>query len=284
MIWKKYILIKLFIVTGFVGAFATPQAPDILVYNGDTISIYMNTLPDEFYKFDTVTFDSREYINHILNVNLFEDKKSCWTTACGDGYQVMWEIVDKQLYLVDIYSCCNYQDSIKADLSSLFKGRIVGGKVKADWVTGNFRAFQGERLLYNHYMVEGGVFEYELEFHFEKGKLANTRLYDNRKSKESIYSKDLKLQEYIYGNINWEKLPQNDSTIRVIVQFSANEKGIIDSVEVLKGYNEIYDQEAIRVIRAIPEWDIYFQKGEHLRMSWHIQIIFSKKKREEYGK
>ena len=57
MIWKKYILSRLFILTGFVGAFATPQAPNRLVYNGDTIYVYLNLLPDEFYKIDTVLFN-----------------------------------------------------------------------------------------------------------------------------------------------------------------------------------------------------------------------------------
>ena len=73
----KYILTKLSIVIGFFGAFATPQSPNILVYNGDTISVYLNLLPDEFYKPDTVTIDSFEFINHILTVNVFGDEKGC---------------------------------------------------------------------------------------------------------------------------------------------------------------------------------------------------------------
>lgn len=285
MIWKKYILIKLFIVTGFVRAFATPQVSDILVYNGDTISIYLNTLPDEFYRLDTVTFDSREYINHILNVNLFGDEKPCWTTACGDGYRVMWEIVENQLYLTGIYSCCYYEDSIKADLTSLFKEQVIDGKIKADWVTGNFISLQGKKLLYDHNMSSDGIYEHEVEFYFVKGKLTETKFYDNSKSRKSVYSQDqMKLQEYIYGNINWKNLPQKDSTIKVIVKFSSNEKGIIDNVEVVRGYDETYNQEAVRVIKVIPEWDIYFQKGKHIRLPWHMPIIFSKENREKYEK
>ena len=284
MIWKKYILIKLFIVTGFIGAFATPQVSNMLVYNGDTISIYMNTLPNEFYKLDTVTFDSNEYINRILNVNLFGDEP-CWITDCGDGYRVMWEIIENQLYLIDIYSCCYYEDSIKADLTSLFKEQVINGKVKADWVTGNFISLQGKRLLYDHDMGTGGIFEHEVEFYFAKGKLTATKLYDNSKSRQSVYSQDQrKLQEYIYGNINWKDLPQKDSIIEVIVKFSANEKGIIDNVEVVRGYDETYDQEAVRVIKIIPEWDVYFQKGKHMRLSWYMPIIFSEENREKYEK
>jgi len=49
---KKHIVTKLFIAIGFVGAFATPQIPDRLIYNGDTLSVYLY-LPNELYKADT---------------------------------------------------------------------------------------------------------------------------------------------------------------------------------------------------------------------------------------
>ena len=285
MIWKKYILTKLFIVAGFVGALATPQSPDILVYKGDTISVYMSLLPDEFYKLDTVNIGKFEYINRILNVNLFGNKETCYNTACGNEYQAMWEIIENQLYLIGIYSCCYHEDSIKADLTSLFKEQVIDGKIRADWVTGNFISHQGEILIYENAMSAGGTYEYEVEFQFEKGKLVSTQLFDNRQSKKSVYSQDQrKLQEYINSNINWKNLPQNDSSIRIHVKFSANEKGIIDDVEVVRGYNEIYDQEAVRVVKTIPEWDIYFQKGKHMRLTWNIPIIFNKENREKYEK
>ena len=285
MIWKKYILTKLFIVAGFVGAFATPQSPDILVYKGDTISVYMRLLPDEFYKFDTVNIDNFEYVNCILNINLFGNKETCYNTACGSGYWAMWEIIENQLYLIDIYSCCHYEDSIKADLTSLFKEQVIDGKIKADWITGKFTSLQGKRLLYDHNMGTGGIYEHEVEFYFTKGKLTKTKLYNNSKSRQSVYSQDQrKLQKHIYGNIKWKNLPQKDSIIRVVVEFSANEKGIIDYVEVVRGYNKIYDQEAIRVMKTIPKWDIYFSKGQFMRRKWIIPIIFSKENREKYGK
>jgi Gram-negative bacterial tonB protein. len=285
MIWKKYILTKLFIVTGFVVAFATPQVPDILIYKGDTISVYMNLLPDEFYKFNTTNISDFEYISRTLNVSLFGNKKTCEPTSCGDGYRAMWKIIENQLYLIGIYSCCYYKDSIKADLTSLFKERVIDGKIKADWITGNFTSLQGKRLLYDHSMATVGVYEYELEFYFVKGKLTKTKLYDNSKSRQSIYSQDQeKLNEHIYSNINWNILPKQDTMVRVIVEFVANENGFIDEVKIVRGYNQVYDQEAIRVIKTIPEWDIYFSKGQFMRRPWFMPINFSKKNREKYGK
>ena len=134
-------------------------------------------------------------------------------------------------------------------------------------------------------MATGGIYEHEVEFYFVKGILTETKFYDNSKSRQSIYSQDqMKLQEYIYSNINWKILPQKDSIIKVLVKFSANEKGIIDNVEVVRSYDEMYDQEAVRVIKIIPEWDVYFQSEKHMRLPWYMPIIFSEENREKYEK
>ena len=284
MNWKRYILTKLFIVIGYFGVFATPQIPDELIYKGDTLRVYI-ALPDEFWETETIIFDSVEYVDRYISaVKLFGDKKLCEISSCF-VYYATWEIVENQLYLTGIYSCCYYKDSIKADLSSLFKEKVIDGKVKADWVNGNFISDKGKRLIYDHGMGNGGIFEYELELHFEKGNLIGTQLYDNRKSKQSVYSQEQKkLQEHIYSNMNWDILPKQDTIIRVMIEFSANEEGIIDDVKILRGYNEVYDQEAIRVVKTIPEWDVYLSKGKLMRRSWYMSIFFSEENRENYGK
>ncbi len=55
-------------------------------------------------------------------------------------------------------------------------------------------------------------------------------------------------------------------------------------MKILKGFNETYNQEAIRVIKTIPEWDIYYIKGEFKRKVWMMPIIFSKENRNKYKK
>lgn len=132
-------------------------------------------------------------------------------------------------------------------------------------------------------MGYGSLYEKELEFRFSKGNLSGIKTYDNSKSKQSIYSKDYeRLQKYIYSSINWEILPEKDKAITVYVQFSANENGVIDSAKVLRGYSEIYDNEALRVVKSIPEWDIYYRHGVYERRAWNIPIIFSTENRKKY--
>lgn len=264
--------------------YATPQIHDKLIYKGDTLYVYLH-LPDEFYKPDTVRIDSFVYANRELNIDLFGGKESCLSTACGDGYSCAWEIIDNQLYLTGIYSCCYDNDSIQADLNLLFKERFIDGRVKATWIDGSFTSRKGERLFYDHDLLDGGIFEYDLELNFEKGILKNTYLYDNRKSRLSEYSTNSeKLEKHIYSNINWDIIPKQDNSIRVWVEFSNNIDGVIDEVKVTKGYNELYDQEAIRVIKSIPEWNIYLVKGKLLRQKWTIAVVFSEEKRNKFKK
>lgn len=287
---KKYrmrkFLISIITMLFSLQIFATPQVGDKLIYEGDTISVYGLDLPDEFYKLDTVSIDSFEYINSVLSVNLFGDREACWTTACGNGYQIEWKIIENQLYLIGIYSCCYYQDSIKADLELLFKEKVNNGKVKADWVTRDAFSPQN-RISYDHNSGIGGYYENELEFYFKEGKLTGTHCYDNTKlNRPSIYSQDKeKLKDFIYSNINWDKLPQQD-TVRVIIQFLPNEKGKIDEVKLMQenADNAIFNQEAIRVVKLIPEWEVFFFKEKRIRIKWTMPIIFSEENRKKYDK
>ena len=281
----KPVVVGLFIILISTKLFATPQAGDRLIYNGKVFSVWLLYLPDEFYKSNTVVYDTFEYIDDsILAINLFGYKETCYNTACGRGYIAEWEIIDDILYLTGIYSCCYYRDSIKADLTALFKEKVVNGKVKADWITGNFLSPQGKRIRSEYSSIHGGFYEYELEFYFEKGELTETRLYDNTASKLSIYCQDpKKLEEFIYSNINWKIIPKQDTTIVVNVYFITNENGLIDEARTY-GYNELYDQEAIRVVKLVPEWDVYFSRGKLTSNYSHFLVIFSEENRLKYEK
>jgi hypothetical protein len=251
--------------------FGTAQFPDRLVYKGDTLSIFANPL-EHLYSDDS------------LRPKFFGDNEGCVSTACWRGYQAEWIIIDGQLYLTGIFSCCFYEDKIKADLKILFGNKFIDGKVKAEWVSGHIIAPQGKQLYYVHMGYES-LYEKELEFQFKNGKLIGTKTYDNSKSRQSPYSKDPeKLKEFIYSHINWTILPKFTESVKVFVQFSANENGVVDSTKIMKGYDATFDKEAERVIQAIPEWDVYYRHEKLERRSWTFPIIFSEDNKKKYQK
>lgn len=130
------------------------------------------------------------------------------------------------------------------------------------------------------------LFNYEVNccpvFEIVNGQLKGTTTFDNSKSRKSKYSDDTALLQFIYTNIDWEKLPHQDKAVKILVQFSANEQGIIDSVKVRKKFNETYDSEALRVVKSIPEWDVFYRRGQHERRPWVVSIIFSDENRQKY--
>jgi len=267
-----FIFILLIMTIPVSKTFATSQMPDILIYNGDTLSLFANPL-------------EQLYDNDSIRPKFFGGNEGCESTACWRGYQAEWIIIDENLYLTGIYSCCYYEDSIKADLKKLFGNKFINGRVKADWFTGDIIAPQGKLLYYIHMDYES-LYEKEIEFQVKNGKLTGKKTYDNSKSRQSDYSQDQdKLVEFIYSNINWSTLPTlDDKKIMVFVQFSANEHGNIDSVKVMRCYDNIFDQEAIRIVKAIPEWDIYYRHGKHERMKWTFAIVFSEDNKRKYEK
>ena len=267
---RNYIL-TLFLLTAFnFECLATAQIPDRLIYNGDTVSIFSNPL-EQFPNIDS------------LRANLFNYNKEHWNTACWRQYQAQWTILDNQLYLTAIYSCNYYEDKVQADLKQLFPDKYENGKVKADWVTANILSPQGKQLYYVHSGYES-LYEKEVIFEIVSGHLKGTTTFDNSKSRKSIYSEDTTLLHFIYTNIDWDKLSKQDKPVKVFVQFSANEQGIIDSVKVMKGFNETFDNEAIRVVKSIPEWDVFYRRGQHERRSWVLPVVFSEENRQKYKK
>jgi hypothetical protein len=75
-----------------------------------------------------------------------------------------------------------------------------------------------------------------------------------------------------------------DKIPKIIVLFSANENGIVDSVKIVRGYDSIFNNEAIRVIKAIPKWDIHFKHGKFERFENGSCIFFSLENRRKYKK
>lgn len=243
---------------------ASEEVPDKLIFNNDTLALFAYPL-EGFLKFDS------------LRERLFENKENYWISGCSRGYQAEWTIIDKQLYLTAIYSCSN-EDSIKSDLKLLFGEKFIDGKVKADWVTGNILSGYGNPI----FCFYESFYKKEIDFEFIEGQLKGLTTYDNSKSRKSNYSNDSDLEQFIYSNIKWDILPNEDKIVRVIVQFSGNEEGLIDSVTIKRGFDITFDNEALRVIKSIPEWDVYFRRGKHERRDWVIPIVFNKENRQEY--
>jgi len=277
---KQIICKVLFCLLSF-NAFGTAQIPDILIYHGDTISLF--SCPLDYYPDKELTSPKRLF-----------GSTGCFFSACWRNYVATWTIEDNKLYLIKIRNACyptdtkyvsaSFQsgaDSIGneyADLELLFPDRFKNGKVAADWVNAKLISPKGKLLYYIHDGFES-IYEKEIEFTFENGTLISTLELDNSKTKASKYTQDQKLLlEFIQNHIDYSNIPESKEKVRIIVSIlNSNEEGKIDSVKILRGFNDIYDKEALRVVKSIPEWDLLYKHGKKFNVIWTVPVIFDKK-------
>jgi hypothetical protein len=262
-----------------IQALGTAQIPDILIYKGDTLSLFdcpLNYFPDK----------------GLIHPKRLFGGSGCFYTACYRNYIATWTIEDNKLYLLSIRNAC-YPTDMKyvnvsynhgadtfgteyADLKTLFPDRIVNGRVPADWVNSKIISPKGKMLYYIH---DGfmSIFEKEVEFIIENGTLIKTQEFDNSKTRISKYTQDQELlKEFIKNNIDYSNLPKQDKPVKVIVVIlNSTEDGKIDKVKVMRGFNEVFDKEAERVVKSIPQWDVFYRHGELTRGAvWTIPVIF----------
>lgn len=132
----------------------TAQIKELLLYKGDKVG--MATEPLCPY------LKNRKDINFLFR-----------STACLRGYLGIWELRDKELFIIKLQACV--EDYKKVDLNYLFPDK---SEIFADWFSGEIRIPQGEMLQYVHTGYES-IFEKDLILQFKKGVLIDERVMRN---------------------------------------------------------------------------------------------------------
>lgn len=83
------------------------------------------------------------------------------------------------------------------------------------------------------------------------------------------------LFQYLNASVSYPvEAHKNKVQGRVICQFVINKDGSIDDVTVVKSVDPHLDAEAIRVIKAMPEWTPGMQRGKTVRVKYTLPINF----------
>ncbi len=82
--------------------------------------------------------------------------------------------------------------------------------------------------------------------------------------------------QYIKENVHYPQSAKDESRSgKVYVSFKVTETGKIDSVRLLRGFYDSCDMEALRVIRAMPDWKPAMNKGKPISVQFNLPIIFT---------
>lgn len=251
---------------------ATEQVGDILIYEGDTMDLFSNPL--EMYS----GADS-------LRSKWFGNQNNFINTACWRGYVAEWRIIENHLYLSNIFTCQFNDDSTKANLGDFF-ALTPEGYVQADWFSGTLYIPEGRLIQYAHSGYDG-IFEFEKMIVIRNGKLTDSYRYDNSKSFQSPYEADWPLlNKHINSSIQWDQFPLTEKEeIRVYVRIISGDSPANFKLELAKGATDPrYGEEALRVLRTIPTWSVYYKHGEPTPYIFITPVIFSNKNKALYSK
>lgn len=85
-----------------------------------------------------------------------------------------------------------------------------------------------------------------------------------------------KLMGYLGNNIKYPPLAKESGIQgRVFINFVVEPDGKISQVKVLRGIGGGCDEEAVRVVQAMPKWKPGLQRGKPVRVSYNLPVKFT---------
>lgn len=268
---RIYLISTLFLI--FLKGSATEQVSDLLIYENDTFLI-------DYYPLENL-ISSDPFEPDTITPKLFDSTHFCQITNCVRGYRATWEIIDNELYLIEIKSGCYFQNKTKSDLNNVFGKSSRNGKVKAYWCSNSFLARNINAIEIPTAIPRKYFFKNEYEFQIEKGVLKDFITYDNSDFKTSKYISDSNaLSEYLMNSIDWSVIDTENKDLWIF--FDVNENGVIDSVESVGDDDNSNLKEVERVLKEIPFFGVFYQKGKPTRMTISIWVILSEENKQKY--
>jgi protein TonB len=87
---------------------------------------------------------------------------------------------------------------------------------------------------------------------------------------------DLELLKFMAENTKYPPLArENGLQGIVVVTFVVDERGRIDKVQILRGIGGGCDEEAVRVVKAMPQWKAGKQRGMPVRVQYNLPFRFT---------
>ncbi len=258
----RKIVMPIIVLCFFTNLFATKQLSDLIIVNGDTLTLHTDPL-------QPYLLDKKLEMNDFTKD--FSRRSDCWK-----GYRVIWRVENNKLFLESIQSCDFEDDKKSADLEKIFHDKVNDGRVFADWYSDELWVPSGKKL-YTDAMY-GTIRERDVIFSVEAGKIVNKKELKNNKTRISPYQSDpQKLRSFVNKKINWKSLGKISGRHIVVVEISSDEKGKVSNAKIIQGSEDVYKKEALRVVNSIPEWTVVFSRGRKLDLSWRVAIEFSDK-------
>jgi TonB family protein len=89
------------------------------------------------------------------------------------------------------------------------------------------------------------------------------------------------LMKFVSSNVHYpEEAKDKGIEGRVFVSFVVEKDGSVTEVEVRKGIGKLCDEEAARVVKAMPKWKPGMQNGKPVRVHYNLPFFFKLTEKE----
>lgn len=106
-------------------------------------------------------------------------------------------------------------------------------------------------------------------------KIANDKVLEKAEVMPQFPGGDQAMMKFVSENVQYpEEAKEKEISGRVMVGFIVEKDGSISDVKVVKGIGGGCDEEAVRVVKAMPKWKPGKEKGKPVRVSYQMPIIF----------
>ena len=106
-------------------------------------------------------------------------------------------------------------------------------------------------------------------------KAANDKVYEKAEVMPEFPGGEQAMINFVAKNVTYPKeAMEKEISGRVLVGFIVEKDGSITETEVVKGIGGGCDEEAVRVVKAMPKWKPGKQKGKPVRVHFLLPITF----------
>ncbi|MBB6460130.1 hypothetical protein [Flammeovirga kamogawensis] len=260
---------------------ASPQMPDYVIYDNDTIATYNLILEQYLQRLDSTETEQ-------LFGLTFRDGASfnCWR-----GYQAIYKIENDSLFLADIINCGELRNGqidknqSVMKIKSIFGKKVKNSKVFINWFNG-FINFPLTNKVLRWDGVFFTIFEKEKVITFSNGFVENVEDFDNYiDDPKRIDRRDKsEISNFLFKKLKrakWKNPDEFDCSESYFV--TINKKGIVSKVRMVLSDEEIdeyYEPDEYnfcidKIMTALKDlkFDVIMNKGKPISEDIYIEIF-----------
>ena len=106
-------------------------------------------------------------------------------------------------------------------------------------------------------------------------KTSNDKVFEKVEDMPEFPGGEKAMMDFVAQNVQYPKeAMEKEISGRVLVGFIVEKDGSISETEVVKGIGGGCDEEAVRVVKAMPKWKPGKQKGKPVRVHFMLPLTF----------